>query len=72
VFIPVSHFHPSLICASKARADPNSNETALKGQASSLACKPYIRVKVTDSDKHCSLLRFGINYDIDTGPMEIS
>jgi hypothetical protein len=49
-----------LIFTGKAGAYPKSITTTLEWLATSLALKYYIRVKVTESDEHSSLLRSNI------------
>ncbi len=64
MFVTVSNFHPSLIFTLKARSLPLewSSFILLHLVGSDHARKYEIRVEVTDSDKHSSLLRCVINY----------
>ncbi len=65
LFVTGSYFNPKLIFVCKAGESPISG--------SSLACKYNIRVEVTYSDKHSSLLGYGVNYSqkklYKTGPL---
>ncbi len=61
----LSHFHTSPIFAVKTGAYPS-------GAPYSISNTYLTRVEVIDSEKQCSLLRYGINYDskkfYSTGP----
>jgi hypothetical protein len=64
VFFNIRYFYPSLIFEVKAGSQPLGFGIA-KGSplvSSSLGCKYETRLKVTDSGKHSSLLKYGKNY----------
>jgi hypothetical protein len=64
VFVTVSHFHPNLIFAGKAGAYPSGVLMRLHSEmCSCLIHKCQTRLKVTDSDKHPSLLHYRITCD---------
>ncbi len=63
MFSKVSHFHPRIIFRGKCGSQP-LELSPIRGStlvSSSLACKCYPRVEVTDFRKHSSLLQYGKN-----------
>jgi len=58
MFISVSPFYPNIAMQAKL----GESWVGPTWVGPSFACSDNTRVEVTDSDKHSSLLRYGINY----------
>ncbi len=71
--VPYSQIHPRLIFAGKAGAYSSRNPygNPLQGQAPSHACKHKTSTDVTNSGKHSSLPRYGINDDCEQFIVEV-
>ncbi len=73
MFVAASHFHSSLICASKAGAYPSRAITGLHSKGMPLALPTNIRLgqEANEREKHSSLIDYDRKKVLQYRPLEV-